>query len=534
RVLGSGRALRHQRLGHAREPFSAAEELSAPGLRPDLSRSHSRSRRARPAGRHTRRLPQRTRPHAEDQQCAGRRPRSLVARLLGRAGGRRYRARQGHRSQRSDRRRRGKHARFTQGHSGDDVPSARHRSAHADDRPPQPAAADRRHGGRSPRVVLKLLGGIPHFMKPPSLRSLFGALVWASACLIGIRTLLADDWPHWRGPQRSDVVAERSGYRAGDWPIGEAVWSADVGQGASSPLVVGGRVFAQGWRDGRESIVCLDAATGRELWKQSYKCPKYGRRATGDEGLYSGPSSTPEYDATTKRLFTLSVDGDLNCWEAERGRHLWELNLYDQYDVPRRPRHGRSGLRDYGYTTSPLVHRDWVIVEVGDDEGTLMGFDVRDGRRVWTSECRDPAGHTGRPAPITVEGVPCLAAMTYEGLLVARLDAGHEGRTVARYPWSTDFANNIASPAVEGNSVLITSSYNRHAICRLDVTLQGANKVWEQPLASKVCSPVIYDGHVYWAWQQVHCLDFATGAERFSGGSFGDAGSCIVTGDAKL
>ena len=371
-------------------------------------------------------------------------------------------------------------------------------------------------------------------MKPPSLRSLFGALVWASACLIGIRTLLADDWPHWRGPRRSDVVAERSGYRAGDWPIGEAVWSADVGQGASSPLVVGGRVYAQGWRDGRESIVCLDAATGRELWKQSYKCPKYGRRATGDEGLYSGPSSTPEYDATTKRLFTLSVDGDLNCWEAERGRHLWELNLYDQYDVPRRPRHGRSGLRDYGYTTSPLVHRDWVIVEVGDDEGTLMGFDVRDGRRVWTSECRDPAGHTGGPAPITVEGVPCVAAMTYEGLLVARLDAGHEGRTVARYPWSTDFANNIASPAVEGNSVLITSSYNRHAICRLDVTLQGANKVWEQPLASKVCSPVIYDGHVYWAWQQVHCLDFATGAERFSGGSFGDAGSCIVTGDAKL
>ena len=59
-------------------------------------------------------------------------------------------------------------------------------------------------------------------------------------------------------------------------------------------------------------------------------------------------------------------------------------------------------------------------------------------------------------------------------------------------------------------------------------------KVWEKPFASKVCSPVIHEGSVYWVWKQVRCLDFATGEQKWEGGDFGDAGSCIVTADRKL
>ncbi|MEX0712581.1 MAG: PQQ-binding-like beta-propeller repeat protein, partial [Pirellulales bacterium] len=319
------------------------------------------------------------------------------------------------------------------------------------------------------------------------------------ACLMGPGwRASAEDWPHWRGPQRNGVVAEHSGFKGGEWPAGEAAWNKNVGEGSSSPLVVAGRLYTMGWRDGRDTVLCLDAATGNEIWHQSYPCPRFGRRAMGDEGLYSGPQSTPEYDAATRLLYTLSIDGDLNCWDtASQGRKVWGLNLYQQYDVPRRPQHRRSGHRDYGYTTAALAQGEWLIVEVGDDEGTLMSFDKRSGVRVWTSECKDPAGHTGGPVPITVEGVPCIAVLTYQGLLVARLDAGNEGRTVATYEWSTDFANNIATPAVHGNSVLITSGYNRNAICRIDVSLAGARKAWEQPLHSKICSPIVHQGHVY-------------------------------------
>ena len=290
-----------------------------------------------------------------------------------------------------------------------------------------------------------------------------------------------------------------------------------------------------GWGDGRDTLYALSVSDGSVQWRQSYDSPQYGRHALGDEGLYSGPTSTPEYDPQTGHVYTLSIDGELRCWNARRrGQLVWRRNLYDDYGMQQRPQIGRSGQRDYGYTTSPLVQGDRLIVEVGGREGTLMAFDKRTGEALWGSACRDPAGHTGGPVPMTVEGIPCVCVLTLYRLLVARLDPGHEGETLAEYEWSTDFANSIATPAVQGSDVLITSGYNHESICRLHISLRGAEKVWEAPYHSKICSPLIYKGHVYWAWRSVYCLDWATGELRWQGGAFGDAGSCVLSADERL
>ena len=71
------------------------------------------------------------------------------------------------------------------------------------------------------------------------------------------------------------------------------------------------------------------------------------------------------------------------------------------------------------------------------------------------------------------------------------LDVGKEGKTVATFPWVTDFANSIASPAVEGDSVLLAAGYNHNAMCKVTVTLEGAKEVWRKKFPSKVCTPVI-------------------------------------------
>ena len=52
--------------------------------------------------------------------------------------------------------------------------------------------------------------------------------------------------------------------------------------------------------------------------------------------------------------------------------------------------------------------------------------------------------------------------------------------------------------------------------------------------ASGVCSPIIHKGCVYWAWRGVHCLDFATGKELWTGGKVGSPGSCILPGDDRI
>jgi outer membrane protein assembly factor BamB len=360
---------------------------------------------------------------------------------------------------------------------------------------------------------------------------LFSVFMWLAIA----DRLSAEDWPHWRGIGRNDVSSESSGYRDGEWITEVPAWSAECGIGASSPIVADGRVYSMGWSEGQDRVTCIAAGDGKTIWSQTYASPRYGRYALGDQGFYSGPCSTPAFDEQSKRLFTLGTDGDLNCWDASHdGRPIWHVNLYDAYHAQRRPRVGRSGHRDYGYTSSPLLMGNTLIVEAGAPAGNLVALDSQTGQLLWSSEAKDAAGHNSGPSPITVEGVPCVAVLTFEGLLVARIDAGHEGETVAASPWKTDFGNNVASVVVHDSDVLITSAYNHHQIVRLHVTLQGAQKVWEQDVASKVCTPIVHDGNVYWAWQQLHCLDYATGQEKWSGGRFGDAGSCIVTADDRL
>jgi outer membrane protein assembly factor BamB len=353
-------------------------------------------------------------------------------------------------------------------------------------------------------------------------------------CLL-VATAQAEDWPHWRGPNRNGLVGESSRWDDGGWSSIREVWRKNVGEGSTSPLVVGGKVLVLGWAGGKDRLRCLELKTGKELWRQEYDSPRFGRKAEGDQGLYSGVTSTPEYDAATGLLFTLGVDGDLIAWNThDSGRQVWKRRLFDEFDVPKRPRVGRSGHRDYGYTSSPLVVNDVVIVEVGATTGNLVAFDSRTGETRWQSQNRSPGGHNGGPVPITVENMPCVAVHTFEGLHVARIDRGHEGKTVATYPWKTDFANNIASLTVAGDSVLMTSHYNQERTARLRISLSGATAVWEQPLASKVCSPVVLEGHVYFAWEQLVCLDFETGKVQWRGGRTGDPGSCIGTSDGRL
>jgi outer membrane protein assembly factor BamB len=354
------------------------------------------------------------------------------------------------------------------------------------------------------------------------------------AVLISLLALQTQDWAHWRGPDRNGIVVEPSGWGTPGWPLQPPIWSANVGDGNTSPLVVQGRLYTMGWSKDQDHLRCLEAASGKELWKVSYPCPPRGRHHMGDENYYSGPIATPEYDPASGRLYTLSIDGDLNCWDTRsEGRRIWGLNLYAQYGVEMRP-HVGAERRDYGYITSPLLHGDGILVQVGAEEGTVMAFARDTGKRSWVSECKDPAGHAGGMTPMTVDGVPCVAVLTLRNLVVLRLDPGREGRTVASHPWTTDFGNNIATPAVLDDSVLITSEYNHKSICRLKITLKGAIPVWEKPFASKACSPVIYKGSVYFAWKRLRCLDFATGEQKWEGGNFGDAASCIVTGDGKL
>lgn len=365
------------------------------------------------------------------------------------------------------------------------------------------------------------------------MRSLLTAFLLIVCTPIG-----AEDWPHWRGPGRNGITREGSGWSEGEWRIKQA-WETHVGEGGTSPIVVGDLVYVMGWSGGEEIIHCLSASDGQPKWTSRYAAPRFGRRATGDQGIYSGVSATPESDPKTGTLVTLGIDGDLRATRLADGEKVWSLNLYEKYDVGQRPDvgglRGGASLRDYGYTAAPLVVGESVIVEAGDTKsGTVKGFDLRTGRELWSSECRDEAGHSGGLVPLTVDGVPAVALLTMRNLVVVRIDAGHEGKTLASQPWTTDFGNNIPTPAVSGDLVIVTSSYNQAAMACLRVSRHGLTEMWRRENPSGVCSPVVFQDHIYWAWRGIHCVSLKDGRENWMAPRVGTPGSCIATREGHL
>ena len=349
----------------------------------------------------------------------------------------------------------------------------------------------------------------------------------------------ASDWPHWRGPDRNGISPEKSGWENGSWNLSGPIWKQNLGAGAASPLVVGDNLYCIGWKNGFDTVWCLESSSGKIQWEQKYQSPEYGRFAKGDQGFYRGATATPEFDPATGILYTMSCDGFLRAHDTkEKGKHLWSFNLYDKYGMKRRPQitSRKNTLRDYGYTCSPLVLGNQLIIEAGDRKGgSIKGFDKLTGKQIWSSENCDPAGHSGALVPMTVDGVPCVAVATSWNALVVRVDGKDAGKTVAEFEWKTDFSNTIAGVAVEGQDLLISSRYNQMAMVRLHITLKnGAREVWRNRYPTGVCTPVIDQGNIYFANKGIHCVDFKTGKLKWVGGKIDAAGSCYVTSDDRL
>lgn len=77
------------------------------------------------------------------------------------------------------------------------------------------------------------------------------------------------DWPAWRGASR-DSISTQTNLNWSALAKPKVLWRGAVGKGFSSFAVVAGKVYTLGNTDDQDTVFCLDAATGQEIWKHSY------------------------------------------------------------------------------------------------------------------------------------------------------------------------------------------------------------------------------------------------------------------------
>jgi outer membrane protein assembly factor BamB len=128
-------------------------------------------------------------------------------------------------------------------------------------------------------------------------------------------------WPAYRGELRDGIYP---------WPIRlvweglTPIWKKPVGGGRASFAVAGGRAFTIEQRKDDEVVAAYDVQTGREIWKDAWRA-RFNSKLMGLWGGGEGPRSTPTWHEGL--VYALGGRGELRCLDAATGKLVWRTNI---------------------------------------------------------------------------------------------------------------------------------------------------------------------------------------------------------------
>lgn len=336
----------------------------------------------------------------------------------------------------------------------------------------------------------------------------------------------AADWPQFLGPDRTGISRETG--LIDQWPEDGPPerWRVEGGVGMSGVVISNGTACTLIQTDGKQRVLALNAATGAVQW--STPVASEYRNGQGD-----GPRGTPAIIGGSVVVFT--GDGTLTRLKLSDGSVEWSHNVLK--------RHGGT-VADYGMACSPLVVQDLVVVSAGATSGTVVACDLKTGEPRWTSGNGESAGYSS-PAALTLGGLKQIVAFT--GASVSGVDLT-SGRPLWRYPYSTDYDCNIATPIEVHGNVLVSAGEN-HGSTMLKVGSKSdgfpVEKVWASTGGGSVMrnewQTTIHLGDHLYAFDNVGsagpvthlvCIEAATGKPVWRQNRFGKGN--MIAADGKL
>jgi outer membrane protein assembly factor BamB len=303
-------------------------------------------------------------------------------------------------------------------------------------------------------------------------------------------TALAADWPQWRGPNRDGISSETGLLPA--WPPEgpKVVWkTTGLGEGYSSFAIVGGRMYTQGQRGKEEFVLAIDTKTGSKLWQTVTS-----RNFENDRG--SGPRGTPTFDSG--KLYAMTGEGTVVCIDAATGKIAWQIDSVKKFG---------GGIPHWGYSESPLIDGDRVIVMPGGRGASLVSLDKKTGQVQWKTG-DDQAGYSSAILA-DVNGSKQVIVLSGESAFGAQEATGE---ILWRYNKISNRTANIATPIYKDGAVFLSTNYGT-GCALLKLNPKGMQEVYfNRDMMNHYSSSVLVDGTLYgYSNAFLSAMDFKTG-----------------------
>jgi len=338
-----------------------------------------------------------------------------------------------------------------------------------------------------------------------------------AALLTVIGSLQGADWPQWNGPKRDGHSPEVGLLKT--WPKGgpKLLWTFDkAGNGFTAPAVVGGKVYTMGCRGDTEFVICLDEM-GKELWAS-----KIGPVYDFEGNQWSrGPNGTPAVDGNL--VYAVGSKGMLVCLETAKGEEKWRKDLPKEMDAAVNNIFGSDDSVGYGwgFSWSPLVDGDHLIITPGGPKGLVAALDKKTGKQVWRSEKIPDEATYSSPILVEVEGVRQYIVMVQSGAVGVSTKDGSE---LWRFKRANPFADVVCpTPVYHDGHVFLTATKGPAHLLALKKT--GATFSVKDVYTPAASRQIINDNggvllvgdHLYGAngatgWK---CIEFKTGKKAW-------------------
>ena len=338
-------------------------------------------------------------------------------------------------------------------------------------------------------------------------RSFFLTLILLSS------SLSAGDWPQYRGVNRDGFSPEIGLARS--WPEGgpRVLWRRPVGEGYSTVSTAGGRLYTMDSDNETEYALALKPETGEAVWRTPVG-PKFL-----DE-LGNGPRATPTVDGDV--LYTLSARGRLVALKTADGAKVWEVDL---------PQAFGAKVPNWGFSASPLVEGDLVLLEVGAAGKGLVAFDKKTGAVRWSA--RDGDAAYSSPVSMTIGGVRQLVFTRRTGSEVVALTPGGE------VLWSHAGPPTVITMArfIPPDKVYVSAGDDFGALLlkiKSEAGKMTAEEIWKtRGMKNHFNDPVVVGDYLYgFDNGTFKCLSLATGEQTWAQRGLGKGS--LITADGLL